>query len=130
MATVEQAEGGEQGDPLMPLLYCLGAKRALAAASERLQDGELLFACLDDVYALCKPARARAVYDILAEELERACNIKLHEGKTRMWNTAGVKPEDIDPLGPDVWSPGGIKVLGTPVGGVEFVSGARGEAHA
>ena len=43
MVEIEQAEGGEQGDPLMPLLYCLGAKRALAKVAEQLNDGERLF---------------------------------------------------------------------------------------
>ena len=74
----------------MPLLFSLGARRALKTAGERLQEGELLFAFLDDVYALCRPERTRAVYDVLAEEFDKACNIKLHEGKTRVWNVAGV----------------------------------------
>ena len=46
---IAQGEGGEQGDPLMPLLFSLGQHAALAAADARLEDGERLFACLDDI---------------------------------------------------------------------------------
>ena len=41
---IAQGEGGEQGDPLMPLLFSLGQHAALAAANARLQDGEKLLA--------------------------------------------------------------------------------------
>ena len=37
-------------DPLMPLFFCLGQHPALAAISAALQDGERLFAFLDDLY--------------------------------------------------------------------------------
>eukprot|EP00973_Karenia_brevis_P094787 12424188-Karenia_brevis.AAC.1 len=45
---IEQAEGDEQGDPLMPLLFSLGVHDALAAIRSELQEGEYLFAYLDD----------------------------------------------------------------------------------
>ena len=35
-----QGEGGKQGDPLMPLLFCLGQHAALVAVAERLEAGE------------------------------------------------------------------------------------------
>ena len=50
---IRQGEGGEQGDPLMPLLFSLGAKRALEEAAADLAQGESLFAFLDDAYGLC-----------------------------------------------------------------------------
>ena len=40
---IHQWEGGEQGDPIMPILFALGL------AQERLRGNELLFAYLDDV---------------------------------------------------------------------------------
>ena len=46
---IPQIKGREQGDPLMPLLFCLSLHRALVAANARLHDGESLFAFLDDV---------------------------------------------------------------------------------
>eukprot|EP00959_Pyramimonas_sp_CCMP1952_P010182 212872-Pyramimonas_sp.AAC.1 len=47
---VEQAEGGEQGDPLMPALFALGQHPALQEVQARLLPGEHLFAFLDDIY--------------------------------------------------------------------------------
>ena len=44
-----QAEGGEQGDPLMPALFALAQHEALEAASAKLQPDEWLFAFLDDL---------------------------------------------------------------------------------
>ena len=52
-----QGEGGEQGDPLMLLLFSLGQHRALVASQARPRDGERLFAFLDDVYIICAPDR-------------------------------------------------------------------------
>ena len=37
-----QGEGGEQGDPLMPMLFSLGQHRALVAANAELREGERL----------------------------------------------------------------------------------------
>ena len=48
--------------------------------------------------------------------------IRLHERKTRVWNKAGECPVEIVELGPEVWSPEGVKILGTPVGSGEFVA--------
>ena len=50
---VRQGEGGEQGNPLMPLLFALGIHEALKAAASQLREGEDLCAFLDDVYAVC-----------------------------------------------------------------------------
>ena len=43
--------------------------------------------------------------------LEIGAGIHLHAGKTCIWNRAGIPPPDIDYLGEEVWSPGGVKVL-------------------
>ena len=51
--TIGQHEGGEQGDPLMPLLFSLGIQNALEEVRQSLEEGECLFAYLDDVYVLC-----------------------------------------------------------------------------
>ena len=42
--SILQGEGGEQGDPLMPLLYLLGQHGALEATHEELAEGENLIA--------------------------------------------------------------------------------------
>ena len=42
--TISQADGGEQGDPLMPALYSLGVRDALAEVQAGLEPNELLLA--------------------------------------------------------------------------------------
>ena len=51
---IRQREGGEQGDALMPLLFSLG-QHALIVVARNLEEGERLFAFLDDLYVLCRP---------------------------------------------------------------------------
>ena len=84
---IRQSEGGEQGDPLMPLLFlfCLAIHNSLVAAKAEMQVGEQLFAFLDDVNTLTTPGRTRSVYNLLGEKLALA-GIRLHTGKTRCWN--------------------------------------------
>ena len=125
---ITQAEGGEQGDPLMPALFSLGQKGALEAVQTNLEEGEGLYAFLDDVYAVSSPHRVRAIYDLLAQHLEARTSIRLNSGKTRIWNTAGHQPANITSLGSEVWvgnmqlppQQRGITVLGAPVGTREY----------
>ena len=44
LRTVTQGEGGEQGDPLMPLLFSIGINGALEDVVAHLKDGEQLCA--------------------------------------------------------------------------------------
>ena len=117
--TVTQVEGGEQGDPLMPLLFSIGIQGALEEVSTQLLAGEQMCAFLDDVY-VCQPGRVRFMYNILADALGRVAGIQLHEGKTR--TDPKHSQNNINDLGPEVWQPRGITVLGTPIGCVEYVS--------
>ena len=82
---------------------------------------EYVFAYLDDVYIIAPPERIVQIYDILKREFWEKPGIALHEGKTRVWNKAGFRPDGIQNLGENAWSPEGIKVLGTPIGTEEFV---------
>ena len=86
---VVQGEGWEQGDPLMPLLLCLGQHAALVAVAERLEVGERLVAFLDDLYVISSPERSVDVHDLLREELWRHSTISLHQSKTCIWNRGG-----------------------------------------
>ena len=119
---VTQAEGGEQGDPLMPLLFSIGIQGALEQVARSLGPGEHLCAFLDDIYMVCEPDRVRPLYDLLGAALHREAGIRLHTGKTRVWNRGGIVPARVEELGPDVWSGDSIKVLGTSLGMVQFVS--------
>ena len=69
--TISQAEGGEQGDPLMPLLFSIGIQGALEEVAATLKP-------LDDVYALSHPERVKVIYDTLTECLWRVAGIRLH----------------------------------------------------
>ena len=62
---IHQGEGGEQDDPVMPMLFALGQHPALAAAQERLRGNDLLFAYLDDVHVVCQPDRVGTIFPIL-----------------------------------------------------------------
>ena len=104
---------GEQGDSL----FCLAVHVALAEVKEQLQDGEVIF---DDVHALCAPERARDIYDLFAEKLLHVTGIRLHTVKTPTWNIVGEVPNRVEELGPSVWSPAGVKILGSPVGTYAF----------
>ena len=125
---VSQAEGGEQGDPLMPALFSLGQRTALQTVHSNLEPGETLFAFLDDVYVVLLPHRVRPVYDLLQHHLFNQAHIQLNAGKTRVWNQAGQPPPNIQALGPDVWACSsdtlsqeqGLMVLGAPVGTASY----------
>ena len=56
--------------------------------------------------------RVKAICDTLAECLYKVAGIRLHQGKTRVWNRGGVQPADVALLGPDVWQPQGVMVSG------------------
>ena len=131
--TVEQGEGGEQGDVLMPLLFSLGQHAALKAVQGGLQEGERLFAFLDDIYVVTSPERLGEVYALLSTHLLRCSSIRINVGKTQVWNAAGERPQACDlleRLSPEnrVWrgselpaSEQGIRILGTPLGRPEYV---------
>ena len=65
-----QGEGGEQGDPMMPMLFSLAIHNALTEVKNSLQEDEHLFAFLDDVYVVCLPQRVREIYELLGRNLE------------------------------------------------------------
>ena len=139
--SILQGEGGEQGDPLMPLLYSLGQHGALEATHEELLDGENLVAYLDDIWVvLTVPERVGHVYGSLQRNLFSHARIRVHGGKTQVWNRSGIRPEGCDTLEriaqaadprARVWrgsgetdlppSQQGIVVLGTPLGDPAFI---------
>ena len=116
----------------MPLLFSLGQHAALEAVRARLLPGERLFAFLDDVYVVTTPDRVGFVHNILQEELYRHARIRIHVGKTQVWNAAGDRPPACDLLeriaqasDPEarVWKGSGVpleeqgvRILGTPLG--------------
>ena len=83
---IHQAEGGEQGDALMPLHFALGQHAALVAVQSKFIPEEKLMAFLDDIYVVIRPERIGAVYVSLQNELLAHSGIRIHGGKTRVWN--------------------------------------------
>jgi len=100
-----QAEGGEQGDPLMPALYAVAQHAALHAVASALQPGEGVFAFLDDTYIVCPPERVATLYGTLAAALWDHARVQLNQGKTRVWNAAGEEPPNLAALQPDPMQP-------------------------
>ena len=125
---IPQGEGGEQGDPLMPMLFALGIHDPLAQVAANLQPDEHICAFLDDIYTVCAPEIIRPIFDLLQRHLYEIAGIEIALGKTRVWNQGGAAPPNIQDLeeqaartGDQVWNPDGIVVLGTPIGSDTFV---------
>ena len=129
---VSQGEGGEQGDPLMPALFALALAPALRSFQEELHPGEHVRAFLDDIYVTTSPARTAPVLSRLEHHLFASLHIRLHAGKTRVWNSAGVRPPHLPPPpeGSTTWvgdpalppQDRGLRVLGSPLGTDEYVA--------
>ena len=103
----------------MPALYSLGQHSALSQVHNQLH----LYAFLDDIYAVVPSARVRPVLDLLSHHLPTDAHVQLHQGKTRLWNAAGVQPPNTSSLhqawvGDQALPPTqqGFRVLGVPVG--------------
>ena len=88
---IAQGEGGEQGDPLMPLLFSLGLHGALSAVQARFRVNEKVFAFLVGVYVTCLE-RVLEVHRILEEEIFAHTQIRMHHGKTQVWNRGRATP--------------------------------------
>ena len=54
--SIPQGEGGEHGDPMMPLLFSLG-HHALEVVNRSLREDEKVMAFLDDIYFCSEPNR-------------------------------------------------------------------------
>ena len=124
--------GREQGDAMMPLLCSLGQHRALQLVQDELREDEAPLAFLDDTYLVTSHERTTTVFATLQGASLTEAGIRLNPGKTKIWNSAGVKPSGcnvlhlvaatFDPIAV-VWRGSelptqqqGMKVLGTPLG--------------
>ena len=135
---IVQGKGGEQGDPLVPALFALGQHEALQAISRGLLPSEKLFAFLDNIFIGVAPERLAILHRLVETALWDHARIRINQGKTQIWNRAGVFPagcEHIVEAGrraspPVVWrrdqslptSEQGIRVLGIPFGHSDHVT--------
>ena len=83
---IAQGLGGEQGGPMVPLLVSLGEHAVLQAANAILEDIERLLTLLGEVHVTCVPGRVGAVHQILQDALWAHARIRIHHGKTQIWN--------------------------------------------
>ena len=73
---IVQAEGGEQGDPMMPLLFTLAIHDSLQEVKSLLDPRDVLLAFLDDVYVVSQdPDQVRDAYDLLGDRLSTQAGI-------------------------------------------------------
>ena len=86
---VHQAEGGEQGDPLMPVLYALGQHEALQAARSELHESDVLLAFLDDLYLLTTRDRVTEAIRLVTSKVAEMAGVQPHLGKLEVWSAAG-----------------------------------------
>ena len=123
----------------MPALYALGQHEALSQVHATLRQGEMLFAHLDDICVLCDPSRVAEIFLQVKLSLFRSAGIQVNLGKTKIWNSAGIKPEDLDTVGAEAWTGDGpeevrgLVVLAVPVGHRAFVQkwlADKGQSHA
>ena len=70
--TITQGDGGEQGDALMPALFCLALDPALRQLRARLPASAEVIAYLDDIYIICAPADTAAIFDDVRDTLRNA----------------------------------------------------------
>ena len=128
---ITQAEGGEQGDPLMPALFALAFAPALRDLHADLRPDEQALAFFDDAYILAPPHRALQLYHRFEGHAMHRAQLRPNPGKTSVWNSA-VHPDGVDPLAPDgdVWvgnpaldsAQRGFVALGVPRGTPGFVA--------
>ena len=102
----------------MPLLFSLGIHDSLSIVRSRMRRQDSL-SYLDGVHVVSPPDRTREAHNILQEQLLVGAGIQFHTGKTSAW-TEGHNLQ-IWKSWEEVWSPSGIKILGTPLGSHEFV---------
>ena len=54
---------------------------------------------------LCQPDGVVPLFKLPSEALERVAGIRLHQGKTKVWNRSGKVPEDTLELGREARQP-------------------------
>ena len=139
-------EGCAQGDPFGPFLWSIGYHWALLQQQAAHPD-TLIYAYLDDTYALDEPAAAVACMDTGAAVTLATCNVASNTKKQCVWSPGGAAalvalrprnmlkgtpcalPRDYEPATPTTPEKGykggvldGIKVLGAFVGDDEWCS--------
>ena len=115
-----RARGASKGTP--------SCRRCMLWVSTQLShEGEMLFAFLDNIYILCDPSRVGEIFLQVLQSLARFAGVQVNLEKTKVWNRAATRPEDLHTIGAEAWrgegpeEEQGLVVLGVPVGHSAFV---------
>ena len=71
------------------MLYALGQHQALRSVQSDLDARECLFAFHDDICTVSQPEGVADIHTLLRDELWQHSRIRIHRGKTKMWNRGG-----------------------------------------
>ena len=128
---IEQGEGGDQGDALMPALFCLAMHSALVDLKADLGDDAIVVAYLDDIYIIVPVDHAARAVERARHHLAEHCGIQVHQGKLKAYCPNASSAQHglgaYDTNDNEVWvhngtlDEQGIMVVGTPIGTPEFV---------
>ena len=136
MTGLRDVAGGGEVLPFVRM-FC-GQHRALEAIHREMGANQHIMAFLDDIFMVTMPQDVGAACAIVQEKLWVHSCIRVHVGKTKVWNRAGIRPFACDVLeriarvqhlqavvwrGSDIpTADQGIKVLGTPLGHPDYVT--------
>ena len=126
---IRQGDGGEQGDAMMPALFCLALHPALEQIRNLLPNDAFLIAYLDDIYVVCECMDVNHCVEVVRNTLLRVCHIDTNVGKLAAWCKNRSHPPDgfVEAYGAHAWKPDkpegqrGIKILGAPFGSDQFM---------
>ena len=124
---IQQGDGGEQRDALMPALFCLALHPALLDIRATIPADAEIIVYLDDLYVVCGAADAAAILRRVRTVLEQVCHIDINIGKLKAWSKAAAPcPPGLHDFGDDIWKANGpihergLKILGPPLGAEEY----------
>ena len=122
---IRQQEGGEQGDPLMPLRFCLAVRKALGDVPAELLSGEKVV-CLSGRRVRVFAGTVSPDPQFIGRHVAVQSKYPVAHQKRREPGTESEKGH-MEDMGPEVWNPQGLKVLATPVGTWQFHEAASQE---
>jgi hypothetical protein len=119
---IRSSQGSQQGDPAGGFLFCIGFRPHLEAIAHNLpQEGHpVVAAFFDDVYVLISHAVVPSAIDLVGHHF-LAYGVTLVISKSAVYTPPSSSPLPASRLFPGIISTqSGIKILGIPVGSVDF----------
>jgi hypothetical protein len=110
----QSSTGVRQGDPLGPMLFCLGIAKAQKSIADRYPNLTFL-SYLDDIFILGNAGDSIAAYEALNRKFGQL-GLQFNANKSTLFTHAEL-PRSPIPVNQD-----GVNVLGIPVGTLEFVT--------